>query len=237
MKKQAGFSLIELMIATTLLTLVMFAGYYSYSLYSSAWSKRVEYFWKHAEADVSQVKLVELIQGMHPYFIRKERTNEAFIAFSGTSQTLTFITQGGFFASGYVVAKLDIVTEQQTGHKRLQYREAQIGVQPLLEWRTEELAFSEPLTVVRDLDFAKFSYYGWQDYASAFRKDDDELLITDSSKYKKWFDSYLGDEKRLSPLKVKIQLQSAESQVESNIILPLYSTPELIISSAGGANY
>lgn len=235
--RQRGFSLIELMIATTLLSLVMFAGYYSYSLYSGAWNKRVEYFWKYAKEDVVQVKLVELFQGMAPYLIKNERANEAFIAFSGTSQTMTFISQGGFFADGYVVAKLEVVAAQQSGETRLQYSEAKIGAQPLLHWEVEQLEFTEPYIIFDDLVSAKFSYYGWQDYASAFRKDGDELLVTDTSKYQHWFDNYLAKEKRLSPLKIRLQLQATQTSRESDIILPLYSAPELVVSSGSGANF
>lgn len=48
-----GFTLIELMVATSLLMIVMFSGYYAYNLYSKKWQSRVHTFWDKTEDAVA----------------------------------------------------------------------------------------------------------------------------------------------------------------------------------------
>ncbi len=71
-KVTRGFTLIELMLATSLLMMVMFSGYYAYSLYSQKWQKRVQVFWHGTEQAIALDSLHKVLSSALPYMVNGE---------------------------------------------------------------------------------------------------------------------------------------------------------------------
>ncbi|WP_010361431.1 prepilin-type N-terminal cleavage/methylation domain-containing protein [Pseudoalteromonas citrea] len=234
MKKNKGFSLIELMIATTLLSLVMFSGYYSYSLYSSSWEKRVERFWSGAHSGMMTIRLVELLQGMQPYVIKKRSKQGSFIAFLGEPEQVVFVSNNAFHTTGLAVVRLKLLSSQRSGLQRLTYSEVPLAELSLSSKGLDDITWPQATVIFEQLELGTFSYYGWEDPAMAFKTSGlDSLNSRNDSEYR-WFERYDSRELRLSPLKISFQYRKENTLNDSVITLPLYSKPELIISNLKG---
>ena len=66
-----GFTLIELMLATSLLMMVLFSGYYAYSLYTQKWQKRVDTFWQGTNDAIGIETVNKLLVATIPYVLKR----------------------------------------------------------------------------------------------------------------------------------------------------------------------
>ena len=121
-KKQQGFSLIELMIATALLSMVMFSGYFAYSLYTDKWQKRTELFWQLNKNSLGLEAMSRVLEEAASVYIIKNQDENYAVMFNGTQQSLTLVSHSPIFTSGSALVSFSLQTNKQ-GKSQLIYKE------------------------------------------------------------------------------------------------------------------
>ncbi|XQF90942.1 prepilin-type N-terminal cleavage/methylation domain-containing protein [Pseudoalteromonas espejiana] len=90
-KGQKGFTLIELMLAMTLLMLVLFAGYYGYGLFTDKWQKRTQFYWQQTQQTLAFDAISRVFESTFPYIVNSDN-NEPAQYFSGDQNRVIFVT-------------------------------------------------------------------------------------------------------------------------------------------------
>lgn len=219
-----GFTLIELMLATSLLMMVMFSGYYAYSLYSQKWQKRVQTFWKNTEQAIALDTLNKLTTSALPYIVNC-KDDKACIYFKGDSNSVSFVTNAAIYSDGPALVQLTFTSADNDGNSQLIYREQSITNQLLLtleqpiQWQHE----TELLTNLTDFTF---SYYGWTSYELAAKQITSEELIVEDTRV--WYQNHLANESRLLPERVGVAFSSKKGATNFQMALTPHSIYRLL---------
>lgn len=111
-KTAKGFTLIELMLATSLLMLIMFSGYYAYSLYTQKWQKRVQVFWQGTEQSIALNTLNRMLTSINSYVV-KGKGDKACVYFFGTDNTMRFVTDFPIYSKSTAIVELEVREENE----------------------------------------------------------------------------------------------------------------------------
>jgi prepilin-type N-terminal cleavage/methylation domain-containing protein len=152
-KSQKGFTLIELMIASSLLMLVMYSGYFAYSLYSTSWKKQSNAFWQSADKGVNLTSLTRVIEAAHPYVV-EDVNNNLSIYFIGTPKVVRFISKSPIFTDGPAVVELRLINSE------LIYKESDLNKAPLLK-QIENRDWQHSVVLLKHLNLPRFNFFGW----------------------------------------------------------------------------
>lgn len=169
LKTSKGFTLIELMLATSLLMMIMFTGYYAYSLYSQKWQKRVDVFWQGTNQGIGLDAVNKLFISAVSYVIKNNEDKES-IYFEGDQQHVRFVSNSPIFSTGTALVELEVV---RVGDKeRLIYRESNLlnkpvytleGFEKITQWQKQVILFENFSQIT-------FSYYGWTLFDDAVKQ-------------------------------------------------------------------
>jgi prepilin-type N-terminal cleavage/methylation domain-containing protein len=192
-----GFTLIELMIAISILSLLLFTGSYSYSLMSTRWNKELGNFSNIAVQAKNQQLLQNLLTGMQTFVITDKNKRPAFF-FIGDKTSLLAISRGGLYSGKYPEIFRLTAIEKENGLFDLVYQSS--STENLLLVVTEqEVNFTEQLTLFHDLTEISFAYLGWSHFNE---KTADGEVIKPAS----WFERFSGIDNQIMPIKMSITL-------------------------------
>ncbi|WMN61213.1 prepilin-type N-terminal cleavage/methylation domain-containing protein [Pseudoalteromonas xiamenensis] len=205
--KQIGFTLVELMISTSILMVVIFTGYYSYSLYSNSWEKRAGVFWQETNAGISIELLNKVISSCFPYIV--ESTNEPNLntfLFQGTNDDITCISKEALFSSKE--ALVNIVFDG--GEKSIYYRELPFDDYFLTKWPSKSFSWKHRILILGNVDKVNFRYFGYKGIEQAVDSNSDKAIgeVLDSANQAAYYSSYNSVERRVFPLSIEIELYS-----------------------------
>tara|TARA_R110000868_G_scaffold317544_5_gene578381 strand:+ start:487 stop:1167 length:681 start_codon:yes stop_codon:yes gene_type:complete len=213
MKKQQGFTLVELLISSTILTMILLVGTYSYSLFADKWNKKLGHVNKVAEQVRTLSLLDRLLDGIVPLVIFQKDSKGFY--FQGSAQQLTAISQNGFInTQGAVVFQLYLQTSID-GAKKLWYQEASLNGLLLLSTQ-QTIPFGEPLLLIDKITDLQFNYFGWQ----SLDVKSEAAFTNDPTKEKDWFTQYAGFERQLQPEKLSLTINVEDMQFS---LLSLFS--------------
>lgn len=155
-----GFTLIEILIAMLVLSIVMFVGSLSFSTFSQRWQSDMGSFTQEVTNAKNLVLLQRALNGVSNYIV-KDEDNEPVYFFKGNDKYLLFVTNHPVFnTDGQALVRLS-VTIASDGKQRLKYEEASFESSPLLSLTSlPEANYSQILLID---DNIRFNYYGWQD--------------------------------------------------------------------------
>lgn len=227
-----GFTLIELMLATSLLMIVLFSGYYAYSLYTQKWQKRVEMFWNGTQHAIAVDTLHKLLTGAVPYIIKNE-DNKAQVYFVGNETELEFVTHSGVFSNSTSLINLSIVPQGNT--RLLVYKEKSLTHFTVLNSKQLENKAQEfwdvQSVLVSLLDDMSFSYYGWQSFndAALFTNVDSGLEERNPPE-QEWYKEHNANIMRVLPDNIRVQLSHNQKLTDVVVTLPAHSIYTLLAS-------
>ncbi|WP_440054195.1 prepilin-type N-terminal cleavage/methylation domain-containing protein [Pseudoalteromonas sp. T1lg65] len=206
--KQQGFTLVELLIALTLLSLVMTTGTYAYFQFASRWDKELGDFQQQAKLAKATAQLDQVLKGIVPYVVRNAQGEPSFM-FTGSESRLLGVTKNGLNHGGPEVFRL--VIQVQGERSRLVYQSAALST--LMLTSTEQnIDFGTSKVILNDIKEASFSYLGWRD------------LTLKSSRIPgskpQWFAQYNALERKLTPEHIKLQIDN------SSLLATLDKEPE-----------
>lgn len=221
-KHSKGFTLIELMLATSLLMMVLFSGYYAYSLYTQKWQKRVDTFWQGTQDAIGVDALNRLLMATVPYVVKgsNDRLNTYF---AGDKQFIQFVSNYSLFSDDASVIRIEFEPEQQ----QIIYKEKSLSHFALIntsqvEFVQDETEFLwEHVTVLADeIQNVQFSYNGWLTFDEAMQEMNLGENLRRSDAKPQWYQEHNTEVQRVLPKLVSIELQSKDIQTSFIVTMP-----------------
>lgn len=228
--KNKGFTLIELMLATSLLMMVLFSGYYAYSLYTQKWQKRVDVFWQGTQHAIGVDTLQKVVASAIPYVVKNE-DDRSEIYFSGDAEQLEFVTGSPIFSNE--AALVNISVEPVGNTKQLVYREKSLVDFVLINTNqtlNKDESFWDVSTIlVSSFNELEFSYHGWLSFSDAVRFVNAESSIEERNPPEQaWYSIHQQQTVRILPENVKILFSIDEQQSEFTTTLPTNTVYQLL---------
>jgi prepilin-type N-terminal cleavage/methylation domain-containing protein len=217
-----GFSLLEMLVAITVLSMVIGLSTYSYAIFIRQWDGHLGRFDK-AQAQYQRFDwLAAALEDTLPYVVRDENEDIGFY-FLGRDEGLTLVTMSPIFGVGEP-ALIRVFREADEGDAwRLVYEEAPFAG-TLLAHADQRMEFRHRLVIARGLPLPAFRYFGWADLQS-------RVTIEDSlNAQRSWFGEYDGMQRHYHPEKIELRIGNDaavfEVPVRIDSIVTKYMEPE-----------
>jgi len=214
-----GFTLIELMIAISILSMLLFTGSYTYSLMSQRWNKELGTFSTSAKIAKNLTILQRLIEGVQPYVVIDNKKSPSFF-FIGDETSLLAVSRAGIFSGDYPEIFRLTTIENSNGLVDLVYQSASTE-NVLLIGTDQEINFTKKLVLFNNLEKVEFRYYGWNNLS-------EKSNSSENGKHKNWLPNYSGINKQLTPELINLKLTKSNSDIQISIFLD--SNPEHFLS-------
>ena len=184
-----GFSLLEMLVAMTVLSMVIGISTYAYSMFIRQWDGHLGRF-DEAQAQYQRLEwLAAALEDTLPYVVRDDEGALGFY-FLGRDEGLTLVTMSPIFGVGEP-ALIRVFREPDEGDAwRLVYEEAPFAG-TLLAHADQRMEFRHRLVIARGLPRPVFRYFGSTDLRSRSRS---------------WFDEYDGMVRQFHPEKIELRL-------------------------------
>ena len=184
-----GFSLLEMLVAMTVLSMVIGISTYAYSMFIRQWDGHLGRF-DEAQAQYQRLEwLAAALEDTLPYVVRDDEGALGFY-FLGRDEGLTLVTMSPIFGVGEP-ALIRVFREPDEGDAwRLVYEEAPFAG-TLLAHADQRMEFRHRLVIARGLPLPVFRYFGSTDLRSRSRS---------------WFDEYDGMVRHYHPEKIELRL-------------------------------
>jgi len=205
-KGQKGFTLIELMLAMSLLMLVLFAGYYGYGLFTEKWQKRTQYYWQQTQQTLAFDAIARVFESTFPYIVNSDN-NEPAQYFSGDQNRVIFITTSPLFSKETSVVEFKIL--QNGDEYSLAYNEASMRDNLLLN-QSDVITWQHQIILLENLQHISFEYYGWKNLQQVFTSlvsEDDESKETPD-----FYQQHIMEERRVLPVSIYINLKAKKGE-------------------------
>jgi prepilin-type N-terminal cleavage/methylation domain-containing protein len=223
-QRNKGFTLIELMIATSLLMMVMFSGYYAYSLYSQKWQKRVQVFWHNTEQATALDSLHKVISSALPYIV-KGKDDKAVIYFKGTNKHVSFISSSAIFSAEPALVQLHIEAIADSNHYNLIYQEQSIKHNLVLDIEHQAL-WQHEIILLANIEEFNLSYFGWQSFDDAIKQINSEAFVKEDTRI--WYQNHESNVSRLLPETLQISFTSEKGRSDFKIAFSQHSIYPLL---------
>jgi prepilin-type N-terminal cleavage/methylation domain-containing protein len=199
MKRMTGFTLIEVLIAMLLLSLVMFIGSLSFSVFTQRWQSDMGHFTEQADRARKLFLLQRAIQGVSNYFVLDAKKEPVYF-FLGNSSHLVFVTNNPLFSSEtQALIRLSVISLEEGGKQQLVYQESNFIQSPLFS--LTPLPPPERSLVILTAPNIRFNYFGWSS-----TKDRLEYFSGESFKPVEpvWQDEYLAQNLLILPYAINL---------------------------------
>lgn len=192
-----GFSLLEMLVAVVVLSMVIGISTYAYAMFIRQWDGRLGRF-DEAQAQYQRLEwLAAALEDTLPYVVRDDEGALGFY-FLGRDEGLTLVTMSPIFGVGEP-ALIRVFREPDEGDAwRLVYEEAPFAG-TLLAHADQRMEFRHRLVIARGLPRPGFRYFGSTDLRSRSRS---------------WFDEYDGMVRQFHPEKIELRLGRDAAVIE-----------------------
>lgn len=219
---QKGFTLVELLLAMSLLLLVMFSGYYAYSLFSSSWEKRSNIFWQSTKNALAFDSLNRAFASAVPYIVTSDNEKPA-IYFHGDDNRVIFVTSSPIYAESDAIVELEFYNKGAAGSV-LVYKETMLANMLLLN-QSDEVFWQHQVILMDGLSNTSFQYFGWASYEQVLSniQKEQEADGDESVEYTppSWYTNHDLHKQRVSPIKSRLSFTDSEGRKTSlDLVLP-----------------
>ena len=198
-----GFTLVELLIAMAIATLVIGLATFSFNLFSRDWQKRASGFEESAARLQRFDLLSNAVESAVPWTIRNKAGRYGYY-FLGRPEGLTLVTADSIFGGG-APAVIRIFRENEPGGTaRLVYEEASLAGLTLVD-ADQTLPFKHRMIVLSGVKNLEFRYFGWRSSADRMGGD------VGGSAIPKWWEEFDGLQRGEHPMRVQIGFEGASA--------------------------
>lgn len=200
MQPNKGFTLVELLISLSILSMLMFTGSFVYSTISNRWDQELGEFNRHF-AEVRGISLLnKLINGVMPFVIRSSSSGLPSMFFVGKTDSLLAVSHNGIINSEY--PEIFRLTALKNKNDKFDLVYQAVSSRKILLLESEQsINFEKSFILLKDLDSADFEYYGWPDFNSKI-----DSNFGRNTAQLKWYSEYSGLKNKLTPDVLKIKL-------------------------------
>lgn len=201
-----GFSLLELLVAVAVLSLVIGIATYGYAMFIRQWDGHLGRY-DEAQSQYQRLEwLAAALEDTLPYVVQDDKGEPGFY-FLGREEGLTLVTLSPIFGVGEPALIRVFREVDEEGSWRLVYEEAPFAGKVLAR-ADQRMDFRHRLIVARDVPRPVFRYFGWAGLSSRLAFGE---AITDD---RGWFDEYDGLLRRYHPEKIEVRLGDAATVFE-----------------------
>jgi type II secretory pathway pseudopilin PulG len=199
---KSGFSLVELLLALSIMFAVLVLAATAYQLYTNSWKRDLSKIEQSYQRLRFHELMLDALQGIIPQSVTESIGNDKTgFYFLGREEGFTAVSASPIY-NVQAPAVIRIFREQnENGTLRLVYEEASLARQPLI-YSTQELSFSYRKILLDNLTSLEFSYYGWASSQARV----DSLSEFENEIEKGWFIEYDGLARRYHPDQIRIEI-------------------------------
>ena len=215
-----GFTLLEVLVASTVFSMMIFLAIFSYSQILNSWKK-----WKSADQSALdefrvQTLVRNSLESITDYYVT-DTTNEPrrvfYPYFKGTEQEILFVTQTSVFTRGLPAVasiRLDVKNEQSA---TLIYEEFPLDGD-YVKYNDFVPEFAHKLVMRREVNSLFLRFFG-------FWKEEFVVQSDTFQPYNKWHTEFLGQDRRAVPLEIELTVQSEDHGTEVFIYQVMAQNP------------
>lgn len=207
-KLNHGFTLVELLIATSILLLMMSLAMLSYQLFQRSWQQELSSVRSQYQKFRTNDLVSESLHGVIPYLV--SNNGQYGFYFLGREEGFTAVTDSAVFAAGTPAVFRLFREQQKNGLFQLVYEEALLAGNPLME-ATQDLPFKHRVVVSQDQKFINFGYYTQPSLTDGVRIDE---MTGDVSIVLRWLQQHDGIQSKTHPQLIKVDLSGFAWQVQ-----------------------
>ncbi|WP_372767927.1 type II secretion system protein J [Pseudoalteromonas sp.] len=220
--KKSGFTLIETLLASSILMMVLYAGYLGYAQYSERWDKRVEYFWKQAGKNLGLSSLVRVIESTSPYIVTLNG-NKKGIYFQASERKLSFVSDSPIFSNRSALVSVEVVDEDD--FQKIVYRETSLS-SILFISAEQNVLWEYEVVIAEKLKHVRFSFLGWESLTAAIEAKQPEQKV---KALPIWYNTHDLAKRQILPITVKMEFLTEEVFASEYLIdLPANSYQVLV---------
>lgn len=209
-QRDHGFTLIELMISITILSLLLFTGTYSYSMMAERWNKELGQFSKLQKNAKHLSVLQGVLEGVNSLVVIDNEKEPSFF-FIGGEDSLLAVSRSGLFSNEYPEIFRLTSVNKENGLIDLVYQS--LSTENFLLLGTEqEINFEKKLILFKNLDKVNFSYLGWPSLTH-------KINASENKTKQQWFSHYSGIDNQLMPQQLSVTLTKRGKSLTIPIIL------------------
>jgi prepilin-type N-terminal cleavage/methylation domain-containing protein len=214
MRRRAGFTLVELLLAVAImLTVLVFAGT-AYQLYTRTWAKDLSRIDQTFAEFRHTALFVEACRAIIPLSVRKSMTEKQSwgFYFLGREEGFTAVTASPVYATGYPAVIRVFREFTEDGGQRLVYEEASMrGL--VLNYADQTLDFKFRQVILHSRDPIVFAYYGWESL-DAKMNSSSEFMAAGQIAEPRWFTDYDGIARGYQPDQIRVQIGTSMIQLQ-----------------------
>lgn len=219
-QRSTGFSLVELLVASSILLLVLFIGSYGYGLFARYWNEEVGKF----DAEFHEVRnlniLYQVFKSSHPYLLKTTDGN-AYHYFNGGKSVIRAFNARSLFFEGKMSFYELKVEETGDGLQQLIYREWPVMRQPVI-FEGDIESYTRSIVLLDNIVDLSFEYFGWSSYTQWAERN---LLQRPASP--EWYGFYSGKDTLLPPNLIKVTIQKNDELSVFEVALPQFSNEQM----------
>lgn len=208
MKKNYGFTLVELLIAMSLLSMIMLLGSTAFSIFSDKWNRTRNHFNHSLELVRASHAIQTVIDGIVPLVV--EDGQKAGFYFIGRKNSIRAVSLNGLVTNDSPVVFELSVGKVATGEKVLIYKETATR-QLMLKSLSQKITFSTSIPLLHNIDDLEFSFKGWAGFEE---KSQVKINYGNPIEHIRYYNNYLGDQRKLMPEEVVVKYSRDGSNVE-----------------------
>lgn len=194
-----GFTLVELLIAMSIMLSMLVLASVAYQSYTKSWQRDLSKIEQSYQDFRYNELFIDAVQSIFPLAVTDEDRSFYFL---GREEGFTAVTYSPIFATGFPAVIRVFRELNDEGNYRLVYEEASLQ-HIVLKSPQQVLPFNKRKIIYSNISDLKFSYYGWKNNSSKMASLSADLVNAGRGS---WFSEYDGIKRRLHPDKVKIQI-------------------------------
>lgn len=215
--RQSGFTLLELLVAFTILSLLLLVIAGALRLGTASWEKGEDMAQRYQRGRAALHLLSQQLKSVYPYKVKSKQAEPDYFAFQGTTDSLQFVSSFSLRSKrpeGLVLVSYKI--EDGASGKVLKVHERRVLNKDFMEDPPKDEDF---MALLEGLSGIRFEYF----------KDGEE-----EESPGEWVEVWDGKEETELPRQIKVSLQWKEKKDDTEVVLPaLVSLPARVYDSRG----
>lgn len=222
-----GFSLVELLVAMSLLSMIIYLGSLSYASFSGSWQKINSRIHQNIKAARNVMLLRKSVISTAAFLLQNEE-RKPILLFNGTEHGFQSFTASPLFHNKAAVYQVVFIASlDRPGFGSLVYREASNMAPFTVLGQT--LEFEYELTIAKDIQQFKIGYFGWGNLLERNQELGDEIKV------KRWFREYNAGNTLILPEAITLKWKD-EKQNDIILFFSLIDASYRLISREIGEN-
>ncbi|CAI8296920.1 MAG: Uncharacterised protein [Porticoccaceae bacterium UBA1117] len=205
MNVNKGFTLIEILVTMSLLSMIVLIGSSAIGLFGSRWDGRLGHF-EDTMRNAQQVLLVQdVLKSLVPY-VAYNRSGKPVIYFEGNRNGFVAVSSKSIYSDrDFAVVRFSVKQADDLTFDVL-YEEAPMSANVLVSLN-QTLSFTSPMVLFESVSNPHFQYFGWP---NAEKREDESGLTTPA----RWLETYNGLDALFAPIKASLSFSTSEGNYQ-----------------------